>query len=187
MLPSESGVWPEAAMVEHDFVENLFVAELHQLARSFTRRTYYTERDIVFTLQTRLTEALRHREPSVQVFNDYKLLPTARADLVVVDESQHFPAVLAVEFKYEPDRRRQDIPAGKFPVTSWTEITKDIARAEVFVVEERARVGYAVLIDEDGRYRDRAHPAFGQMIAMGRPDTAGGSAACWVQRFSSVG
>lgn len=168
-------------------VEEVFLRVLRTFCEGYGDAVYYTERDIVYVLQTRLVAALAQYDRGVQVFNDYKISPTARADLVVRSRTatQADSSLLAVEFKYEPDRDRTDIPQGKFPVTAWTEITKDRDRINLFASANRAEVSYCVLFDEDGRYDARAPTVFPTNLVLRREQGSQPNeppAMCWFDR-----
>lgn len=136
---------------------------LDWLRSTYGDRVYYTERDIVWTVQTRLANDARLSRP-LQVYNDYTVRTGSaqyRVDLVVVDRSQDDRPLLVVEFKYEPDHTRGglagDIPRGKVDpeVASWSEVIKDVSRVEQMVGSGHAEVGVSILIDEGGYRREK--------------------------------
>jgi len=157
---------------------------VNRLSERYEMTIFYTERDLVFWVQTEMVSVLATRQPTLRVFNDYKMPDRLRADLAVVDSATDTDTVLlAVEFKYEPDRARDDIPAGKFPVTAWSEIKKDIERVRAFVVTGQAPQAVAVLVDEGGRYAGRASSEFGSASELGTFNAPGSSATAWIVRF----
>jgi hypothetical protein len=117
------------------------------------------ERDLVWTIQTRLRQVIRERSLPFGVLNDYPLLPGARrarsADLVIRDADQM--VLVAAEFKYEPSHRRADLLPGKLPVVFWGSdgVAKDIQRIREFVEQGAARAAYAVFVDEGRYFRHR--------------------------------
>lgn len=158
-----------------------FDIAVNRLGERYEMTIFYTERDLVFWVQTEMVSVLATRQPTLRVFNDYKMADRLRADLAVVDTATD-TVLLAVEFKYEPDRARDDIPAGKFPVTAWSEIKRDIERVRAFVTSGQASEGVAVLIDEDWRYHDAASQCFDARIDLGAAGTPGSAGTAWVSR-----
>jgi hypothetical protein len=139
------------------------VAWLHEHYGQFE---FFTERDLVWTLQTRLRMLISERQLRYEVFNDYPLLPGPRrarsTDLVIRGTSSH-EILLAAEFKYEPSHRRAEFLAqpGKLPVVFWGAdgVAKDVARIGQFVEAGAAPMAVAVFIDEGRHSRHRsAHP-----------------------------
>ncbi len=159
-----------------------FDIAVNRLSERYEMTIFYTERDLVFWVQTEMVSVLATRQPTFRVFNDYKMADRLRADLAVVDIATD-TVLLAVEFKYEPDRARDDIPAGKFPVTAWSAIKKDTERVRAFVTSGQAGQGVAVLIDEDGRYDYSASQSFDVRIDLGAAGTPGAAGAAWMSRF----
>jgi hypothetical protein len=148
-LPCDAGNVVAEIPNEH---EELFLRALAWLGETYGERIFYVERDIVFTLQARLRQAVAELGDMARVYNDYPMLPGPRrslsADLVVLAPDGH--VAVAAEFKYEPCHNRLDVLKNKLPVTVWTDIVKDTARCAEFVAAAKADVAYAVCIDEGG-------------------------------------
>lgn len=144
----------------------MFEDTIRWLKDSYDDRTYFVERDLVYSVQMHLWQELRDRGLDWAVFNDYPMLPGARrslsADLAI--RSGDLQVVLAAEFKFEPAHDRADLLTHKFPVTGWSDSLKDIARIKEFVTTDRAAVAYAVLVDEGRYYRTRAPHADSEWI-----------------------
>jgi hypothetical protein len=123
------------------------------LGAKYGSKVFYFERDIVYTLQSHLVARVDAERFPIRVYNDYPIIPgqyrSLSADLALVSTTKD--VLLAAEFKYEPCHRRPDLLKSKLPVTIWADIVKDTLRAYRFVEEGRARVAYAVCIDE-GNY-----------------------------------
>jgi hypothetical protein len=126
--------------------------------------TFYTERDLVWTIQNRIVSILAEHDCPFRVFNDYPIQRAERrsfcADLTIVSIETN-QIQLAAEFKYEPDHSRDDIPKSKFPVVFWGKdgVGKDIERAQTFVRENLTPICYTEFIDEGGAFRHRdPHP-----------------------------
>jgi hypothetical protein len=125
---------------------------------------FWVERDLVWTVQTRLRRLISERLLPYEVFNDYPLLPGARrarsADLVIRDMGT--AVLVAAEFKYEPSHRRAEFLAlpGKLPVVFWglDGVAKDVARIREFVEAGSARAAFAVFVDEGRYFRHRPAP-----------------------------
>ena len=142
----------------------LFEESLNWLRENYGKFEFWVERDLVWTVQTRLRTLIRERSLPYEVFNDYPLLPGTRrarsADLVIRNAAKE--ALVAAEFKYEPSHLRAEFVAlpGKLPVVFWglDGVGKDVARIHEFVEAGAARVGFVVFIDEERYFRHR--PAY---------------------------
>lgn len=138
--------------------EALFLDGLEWLREHYTEFPFMQERDLVWTLQSRLVQAAR--PTGLQVFNDYRLGGSTRADLAITNGAG--VVLLVAEFKYEPSHRRSEIPARKFPVCFWTgegSGAKDVLKVQGYVAAGCAAVAYAVFIDEGGFFRQQAPPS----------------------------
>ena len=131
---------------------------LERLRHSYGSYTFFTERDLVWTLQGWFREELLHRDLPHRVFSDFPMLPGSRralsADLALVLDGK---ADVVFELKYEPshNRKRVDIWENKFPVVNWKDVVNDTVRIEQFVKAEKCRKAYAMLIDEGQYFRKR--------------------------------
>lgn len=151
----------------------LFEQTMLWLREHYSDHRFYTERDLVWTVQRRLAQQIEQQGLPYRVFNDYPMLPgpnrSLSADIVLTPTPitppklsptgkwPQSPAVtLAVEFKYEPSHKRGDIWPTKLPVVGWDGILKDIARLYEFIAKERATVAYALFVDEGGAFRHRS-------------------------------
>lgn len=142
--------------------EELFESALSYLEKNYSKETFFTERDLVWTIQKYLIKTISEKKLPFCVISEYRLMPNEIADLAIMENKlsnikKYQPVNIAIEFKYEPNQIRKDIdiPSGKFPVTDWKEITIDIDRIENFVYDGKAKIGYAILIDEGGRYKSK--------------------------------
>lgn len=134
--------------------EEIFSCTLSWLQQNYFNFQFYTERDIVWTIQQQFAQLVKDRRFNLRVFTDYPILfndNRARVDLALIDENNSI--VLALELKYEPSHRRKDILPTKFPVVSWAEVKKDIERIRHFVEVGKAQAAYSILIDEGGYFR----------------------------------
>lgn len=144
----------------------LFEEAIAWLGEHYGEFEFWVERDLVWTVQSRLRKVIGDRGLPYAVFNDYPMLPGPRrarsADLVVRDPCM--TVLVAAEFKYEPSHRRSEflaLPTSKFPIVDWGSegVAKDISRIRDFVELGGARTAFAVLIDEGHYFRHRpAHP-----------------------------
>src|SRR4051794_31693326 len=132
--------------------DHLVSEALDELGQTYGEQVFYVERDIVWTVQRRLTASISVSGLPWRVYNDYPMIPGTRralsADLAISDSSGHVLA--AIEFKYEPCHRRIDVLKSKLPVTAWSEIVKDTDRVRDFVGRGITPVAYATVIDEGG-------------------------------------
>lgn len=153
--------------------ETLFEDALDWLRATYGERRHFVERDLVWTLQTRLLAQIRELGLPWQVRNDYAALHGPRrafsADLAILVDGS--PGLL-VECKYEPSHRRIDIPREKLPVIAWADVVKDAARVQQYVDARRTPLACALLIDEGGFFRARPALPGGHWVDWGAPDRA---------------
>ena len=171
--------------------ERLFLDALAWLEANYARFRFFAERDVVWTVQTRLLEVINQQDLPFVVRHDVPLLPGSRrglsADLVISSEDEGM--VVAVEFKYEPSHHRDDIPKSKLPVVFWGAegLAKDIVRIHKFIEAERATVAYAIFIDEGSAFRHRpAHLGAHGSTGARRMPRSGSSHQSISQRSSGV-
>ena len=126
---------------------------------------FSVERDLVWTVQTHLRRLVGERGLPYLVLSDYPMLAGSRrsvfADLVIRDKPTG--AIVAAEFRYEPEHRRTEFMAmpGKLPVAVWGAegVAKDVSRSRTFVEQGAANAAFAVFIDEGRYFRHRPpHP-----------------------------
>jgi len=126
---------------------------------------FWVERDLVWTLQTRLRRLVSERGLPFTVLSDYGMLPGPRrslsADLAIRDASGR--VLVAAEFKYEPSHQRPEFrdQPGKLPVVFWGAdgVAKDVVRIRQFVEAGTTRAAFAMFLDEGRHFRNRApHP-----------------------------
>ncbi len=143
----------------------VFEESIEWLHDNYLRFRFFTERDVVWTLQRHLSEQMQARALPYRVFNDYPILPGTRrslcADIAILNGQNEVE--VAAEFKYEPAHERTDIWPSKFlpTVVFWGDdgVGKDVKRVQEFVQKGAARSAYAVFIDEGSLFRNRlAHP-----------------------------
>ena len=159
-------------MIQTPEPSEVFEQTMQWLRDHYAEFRFFTERDLVWTVQRHLTDVIEHSGLPFRVFNDYPMLPGSHrsrsADLVLVSApvtpptlsakgkwSASAPVALAVEFKYEPAHARDDIWRTKLPVVGWDGIQHDIKRLHEFVEYERASDAYAIFVDEGGAFRRR--------------------------------
>ena len=140
-------------MTDPSAAERVFLAAIADLKLSYSDQTFWVERDVVLWLQRRITGML---PTGMTVFNDFGLMPGPRrarsADLAILDGGR---VQLAAEFKFEPAASRTDIMANKLPVIGWGDYEKDVERIKEFVGAGVTPLGWAICIDEGGRYAHR--------------------------------
>lgn len=157
----------------------LFESAMHWLRDHYTDYRFFTERDIVWTVQLRLHLEIESRGLPFRVFNDYTMTSGGSADIVILEGDD---VAVAVEFKYEPDHSRStdrggDIPKGKFDVVTWRAVENDVLKTQGYVEQRAAKVAYAVFIDEGGWGRRRPIPDGCEWR-----DWGGGRWALWSRR-----
>ena len=120
---------------------------------------FFTERDVVWTVQKHVMEKLKNNDLPYLIFNDHRIpCSRRRTDLAILDKSSCSIEV-AVEFKYEPShsRKGEDIFERKFPVVAWGKngIATDMQRIREYVADGTSKIAYLVFIDEGGYFQKR--------------------------------
>lgn len=138
----------------------LFKESLEWLKNNYNNFYFFKERDIVWEIQKYLIKLIKEKELSYKILNDYPMVRHGKfsilCDLVIMEGEK---VNIAIEFKYEPNHKREDISKCKFPVVSWNSVEKDIKRVKEFIERGKARIGYSIFIDEGGFFCKReAHP-----------------------------
>jgi len=136
-------------------------AELFEDAISWLRENYgdyrfFTERDIVWTVQTHIIKLIEKHNLAYRIFHNFRILPRKTTDLAILRQDNSIE--VAVEFKYEPSHGRKftDIWPTKFPVVFWENgVGKDMERIREFVSKGGAGIAYLIFIDEGGYFNWR--------------------------------
>ena len=131
----------------------LFEATVSWLRENYACFRFFTERDIVWTIQTRIWELIEKQTLGYRVFHNFPVIPGKTTDLAIL--SQGNSVEIAAEFKYEPAHSRKfvDMWPTKFPVVFWEDgVGKDMERIRDFVSKGKAKTAYAILIDEGGYF-----------------------------------
>ena len=152
--------------------EEIFDKIINEFTETYTPNYFYTERDIVWTIQKRLIEKIKERElqDKYRIFNEYPLLKVVKGekgkgrskstDLVIKNKKEN-RIEIAIEFKYEPDHKRKDMPPDKLKqqVVFWKDVMKDLDKIKYLMEELNLKQGekppkivYFIFIDE-GKYR----------------------------------
>ncbi len=140
----------------------LFENTICWLRLNYACFTFFTERDIVWTIQKHIIATIEVQGSPYRIRHNYRVtrLPRAEADLVILDAAGGM--VVAAEFKYEPSHRRAEFPASKLPVAFWSDPTgsvcKDVERTQQFVNAGKVRAAYSVFIDEGRHFREQPAP-----------------------------
>ena len=113
----------------------LFESTLRWLRDHYTDFRFFTERDVVWTVQLKILKEIERLGLPYSVFNDHTITKNRRTDLAILNGDS---IEVAAEFKYEPshDRRADwggDIWRTKFPVVDWKEVGKDVQRVRDYV------------------------------------------------------
>jgi hypothetical protein len=154
-----------------DTAISLFENTFEWLRENYSNLHFFVERDVVWTIQTRLLDQIHKYNLPFRVFNDYAMLPgtnrSISADIAILDRENN-QVELAVEFKYEPSHTRDDIPKNKFPVVFWKDVEKDITRIHEFVAKGKTNIGFSVLIDEGGYFHSKRTTGLNQWKSWGK-------------------
>lgn len=143
----------------------IFKSSLRWLQDSYFDHKFYTERDIVWTIQKHISDEIKRAGLPYRVFNDHTIFRKTRTDLAILDEKNSVE--IAAEFKYEPSHTRRadrggDIWQTKFDVVFWSgegSVEKDVQRVKEYVARGLVKEAFAVFLDEGGHFRHRTpHP-----------------------------
>jgi len=145
-----------------------FFFALTWLLEKYETFNFFKERDIEWTLQTKLLSLIKNENILHKINCDYKLSPdeNVRPDIVFLNPSGE--CLLAVELKYEPSHKRPDISATKLPVTFWHEILKDFEKCQRYVETNQTKTAISVLIDEGNFYGNKVFPEGVEKIHFGK-------------------
>ena len=157
----------------------LFENTMDWLREHYEEYHFFTERDVVWTIQTKLINEVIRKDLPYFIFNDYAPSKGQRPDLVILAEDGS--VIVNAEFKYEPSEGRRAfsrvmrlgvlqgrLQRLRFPlkkessigprhrVVAWANIEKDIERAKEYVEHGEATAAYSIFIDEGGRFRRKA-------------------------------
>jgi hypothetical protein len=106
---------------------NLFENSISWLRENYASFRFFTERDIVWTLQNHIIADIEANALTYRIHHNFPVLPGKTVDLAIFNSDNSI--ALAAEFKYEPARSREykDILPTKFPVVFWDEgVGKDM-------------------------------------------------------------
>lgn len=132
----------------------VFEDTLAWLRAQYTTLRFFTERDLVWAVQTRLTALLQEHQLPYDLVPDYAIVPGQPADLVLLHNGT---VEVMVEFRYEPDHTRRDIPPTRFPIVSWAEdVAQHMQRMQELVDRGQVRAAYTLVVDE-GNYFHKVH------------------------------
>jgi len=142
----------------------LFEEAVMWLKANYRYFRFFTERDIVWTLQLHLLEEIERQRLPLRVFDNHKMPNKRQVDLALLDRGTGSVHV-AVELKYEPDHARTDISAGKLSPSKafWDSnrnrgVVQDIDRIVNLIKSGHSKVGYVIFIDEGGHHSWREPP-----------------------------
>ena len=149
--------------------ERLFQQSLDWLKTNYGNFDFFLERDLVWTIQQKLSEMIIKDNIPLEVYNDFPMIKAERrslcTDIAILNKRNEVE--LAVEFKYEPDHQRgfgvkKNIwPTKLSPsVVFWGKegVKKDVERAGKYVSQKKAKVAVTLFIDEGGHFRNRQPP-----------------------------
>lgn len=129
----------------------LFEDAIGWLNQHYAEFHFFLERDVVWTIQKHLLEAIdAHRLP-YRVNYNHDLLGSKQhwADLTIINSN--CSVEVAIEVKYEPSHQREDISHTKLPVVEWPSVCRDVSRVQRYVNEGKAISAYSFFLDE-GRF-----------------------------------
>ena len=152
-----------------DDVVELFRESLTWLRKTWCGHQFFVQRDVVWTLQKHLIDAVAARHLPYRVCHNYTMWKGSRTALALVGGDGR--VTLAVEFQYEPNHDRADeFTPGKFDpsVVDWNDgVGFGVKRVHEFVAKGLAEGAVSLFFDEGGHFAHRKpHPG-------SRWDTAG--------------
>ncbi len=145
--------------------EELFEKAITWLKENYASFRFFTERDVVWTIQKRLLGEINEQALPYRVFNDYPILPgnhrSICTDLAILGISNNVDVV--AEFKYEPahERKDKDIWPSKFKptVVFWGDqkqsVYKDVMRIAEYASLRKTKIAYSFFIDEGSYFRSK--------------------------------
>lgn len=130
-----------------------------EILASYADYRFVAERDIEWTLQKKFVDYTRRWGLGVGVWHQYPL-PGGRADVALGSErilaaTLGAEVEVAIELKYEPLHSRTDVRRTRLPVCSFGAVFADVERAKGYVASGKAKIAYAIFVDEGGYYRWR--------------------------------
>ena len=141
----------------------LYENTINWLQQNYSSYRFFTERDIVWTLQLHLLQEIERRHIHLHVFDNYRMPNRVLVDLALTEKNTDSVLVVA-EIKYEPDHSRVDISRGKLSPSKvfWDSqgsgVIQDINRIETLIDRGFSGVGYVTFIDEGGHHSWRQEP-----------------------------
>jgi hypothetical protein len=145
-------------------VPQLFEEAIMWLRANYSHFRFFTERDIVWTLQLHLSEEIERQYLPLRVFDNHKMPNKTQVDLAILEQGAGSILVVA-ELKYEPDHNRTDISARKLSPSKvfWDSdrnngVVQDIGRIVNLIKGGYSEVGYVLFIDEGGHHSWREAP-----------------------------
>jgi len=151
----------------------IFEKALDWLKTNYEKFHFHKERDIVWTIQKKITEIIKENDFPFVVYDEYPIRPgnrsSIRVDIAILRKNFIIPKQgniieVAAEFKYEPDHNREDMltyfydaqgnKKTKFPLVFWKDgVGKDIEIAKEYFSLKLAKASYSIFIDEGGYFR----------------------------------
>ena len=145
----------------------LFENAMDWLRQHYGEFRFFTQRDVEWTLQTRIMQMTQEANLPYRVSHNHTLAKGKRTNLAILNPDSEVE--VAVELQYEPSHARSvqrggDIWPSKLDpsVVFWTgdgSVAKDVQRVRQYVEEGKASAAYSVFIDEGGEFSHRSpHP-----------------------------
>ena len=129
----------DAATLFENTMESMMHRGFHRFAK---------EAAVTLDAKERLERAIAEARLPYCVAKE-RILLGGRADLAILIGDS---VAVAVEFKYEP---KHDGAMASVVVVDWSEVEADIRKIQRYVGEGGVGVAYAILIDADGRWREK--------------------------------
>jgi len=147
-----------------EIASELYEEAINSMLKHYADFQFFTERDIVWTIQTHLIKEISKRDLPLKIYDNYRVPSKKLIDLVIIDKETDI-LLVAAEFKYEPDHARVDITPGKLNPSKafWDSeknhgVVQDIERIKELVNQSYSKTGYITFIDEGGHHRYQGEP-----------------------------
>lgn len=155
--------------------QEIFEKSLNWLKENYENFDFFRERDIVWTLQNKISDLIKINRLNYKVYEEYPILPgnnrSVTVDLAIMEKSfiprQGKLIEVVAEFKYEPSKLRENIlgyfysEEGKkktrFPIIFYNNkgIKKDIIRIKDYISKGLAKTAYLIFFDEGKQFRHK--------------------------------
>lgn len=148
----------------YETAAELYEGTINWLQYTYSFYRFFTERDIVWTLQLHLVQEIERRHLHLKVFDNHKMPNQTLVDLAIIEEFTG-SMLLVSELKYA-DHARTDISPGKLRPSKvfWDSernhgVVQDVKRIKRLIELGLSEAGYVTFIDEGGHHGWHEEPS----------------------------